>query len=76
MKSGRIGTGMYPFFCFCFENRKQKKKKSRPQHGRVRRGRENYESHPFFLMNEFPLTMLVFSNPWKMNDKVPRVEKI
>jgi hypothetical protein len=57
MKSGRIGTGNVPppFF--------KKKKGSRPQHGRVRRGREIMKSHPFFLMNEFPLTKLVVFKP-------------
>jgi hypothetical protein len=40
---------MYPPFFL-------KKKGSRPQHGRVRRGREIMKVILFFLMNEFPLT--------------------
>ena len=40
--SGKVGTGKYPSFLV-----------SRTQHSRVRRGREIYESHQPFGMNEF-----------------------
>jgi hypothetical protein len=48
MKSGRIGTGMYPF-SFPFLKNKKKKKKLPTSAWSCKTGKRNYESHPFFL---------------------------